>query len=88
MGGETRHTRRGRTAHREWDPGEGFQKEVRLPSGRRADAVNAETRTVKELKPNNPRAVQCGERQVECYRQELEQSTGQEWTSAVETYDP
>jgi hypothetical protein len=85
-GGESVQAAQGRAAHREWDPGAGFQKEVRLPSGKRADAVNYETRHVKELKPNNPRAVRKGERQVEGYRQELEQVTGETWTSSVETY--
>ncbi|MEW6747809.1 MAG: hypothetical protein AB1486_34230, partial [Planctomycetota bacterium] len=85
-GGETAATKAGRQAHKDWDPGEGFEKEVRLPSGKRADAVNAETRTVKELKPDNPRAVRGGEKRVEGYRKELEETTGESWTGTVETY--
>jgi hypothetical protein len=50
------------------------------------DAVNRETRDVKELKPDNPRAVRRGERQVEGYRKELEETTGKPWTGKVETY--
>ncbi|WNG61417.1 hypothetical protein F0U59_46945 [Archangium gephyra] len=85
--GETETTKRGRQAHTDWQPGEGYEKEVRLPSGRRADAVNAEKKDVKELKPNNPRAIKRGEKQVETYRRELEEKRGGQWTGQVETYE-
>lgn len=84
--GETTAAKAGRQAHKEWKPGEGFEKEVTLPSGKRADAVNLETKQVKELKPDNPRAVKRGEKQVEGYRQELEKEHGGDWTGTVETY--
>ncbi|HYO55539.1 hypothetical protein [Archangium sp.] len=87
-GGETEATKRGRQAHKDWKPGEGFKKEVRLPSGKRADAVNPDKREVKELKPDTPRAVKQGERQVEEYRRELEETEGGSWTGKVETYKP
>jgi hypothetical protein len=87
-GGESPAAARGRQAHRDWDPGAGFEKEVTLPSGRRADAINPTTRTVRELKPNNPRAIRRGQRQVERYRRELEERTGEKWTGEVHTYDP
>lgn len=86
-GGETAATKAGREAHKGWDPGPGFDKEVTLPSGRRADAVNPADRVVKELKPNNPRAVRAGEKQVDAYRTELEEMTGETWTGVVETYE-
>lgn len=86
-GGETEATKRGRQAHTDWQPGEGYEKEVRLPSGRRADAVNAEKKDVKELKPNNPRAIKRGEKQVEKYRRELEDKHGGQWTGQVDTYE-
>jgi hypothetical protein len=90
--GETAATSAGRKAHKDWNPGEGFEKEVRLPSGKRADAVNVKTREVKELKPNNPRAIARGKKQVEGYRKELEEMTkgtpGEPWKGRVETYDP
>jgi RHS repeat-associated protein len=79
---------RGRQAHREYDYGPGFEREFTLPSGRRADAVNLQTNEVVELKPNNPRAIRRGERQVEGYRQELEDMTGECFTCRVVTYDP
>lgn len=64
----------------------GTGKEVRLPSDRRADAVNWDRRDVKELEPGNPRAVRRGEKQLEGYKQELEETTSEEWTGEVETY--
>jgi hypothetical protein len=63
-----------------------IEKEVRLPSGRRADAVNFEQKHVKELKPDNPRAIGRGEKQVEGYRGELQEEFGGDWTSSIETY--
>jgi len=59
----------------------------RLPSGRRADAVNLETREVLELKPNNPRALQRGQRQLETYLKELEQTYRGTWTGRVVPYN-
>jgi hypothetical protein len=84
--GETPATAKGRKAHRDWDPGPGFEKEVTLPSGKRADAVNPETKQVKELKPDNARAMKRGEKQVEQYRKELENEYGGKWRGNVETY--
>jgi len=78
---------RGRQVHKDWNYGSGFEKEFTLPSGKRVDAINFETKTVVELKPNNPRAIGRGEKQVEAYRQELERVYGGSWTSKVETYD-
>lgn len=86
-GGESEATKRGRQAHADWQPGEGYEKEVRLPSGHRADAVNFEKQDVKELKPNNSRAIKRGEKQVEKYRSELEEKEGGQWTGKVETYE-
>ena len=84
--GETAATKAGREAHKAWDAGKGFEKEVRLPSGKQADAVNVDGKHVKELKPDNPRAVARGEKQVEGYRKELQEEHGGTWTSSVETY--
>ncbi|MCK6575795.1 hypothetical protein L6V77_32475 [Myxococcota bacterium] len=86
-GGETAATAAGRAAHKAWKPPPGFRKEYRLPSGRRADAVNEATREVIELKPNNPRAIRDGHRQLQRYIDELQETTGQPWTGRVETYD-
>ena len=47
-------------------------------------------RTVVELKPNNPRAIRQGERQLEQYLDELNREFPGDtpWTGRVETYDP
>jgi hypothetical protein len=84
--GETVATRAGRAAHRDFDPGPGFQKEFRLPSGKRVDAVNFETKQVFELKPNNPRAIRRGERQLEVYLEELNELYGGGFTGTVKIY--
>ena len=85
--GETAATARGKEMHKWWDYGEGFVKEYRLPSGKRADAVNEAEKIVKELKPNNPRAIKRGEKQLRGYVKELEGMYGSGWRSEVVTYD-
>lgn len=84
--GETDATKAGRAAHKNYNPGPSYQKEVTLPSGRRADAVDFGNRVVRELKPNNPNAIRKGERQIEQYRQELQKEYGGDWTGVVDTY--
>lgn len=86
--GETPATAGGREAHKTWDPGAGFQKEVRLPSGKRCDALNPETCEIKELKPDNERAKKRGEKQLQEYKKELEEQTGKEHKTTLETYKP
>ncbi len=84
--GETAATRAGREAHRLWDPGQGFIKEFRLPSGLRPDAVNFNTKQVLELKPNNARAIRLGWKQVGGYVDELNREFGGGWSGNVVTY--
>jgi len=51
------------------------------------DALNKKTGEVNELKPNNPRAVKKGEKQVEHYRKELQKLyPKKKWRSKVDTY--
>jgi hypothetical protein len=73
--------------HSEYNPGEQYDLKVVLPSGRKPDAVDWTAHEVRELKPNNARAIRRGEAQVERYREELEEMTGTPWTSAVDTYE-
>jgi len=50
--------------------------------------VNRRAREVGELKPNNPRAITQGRRQVDVYARELEELyLGSSFTRRVETYD-
>ena len=86
--GETGAAKAGREAHQNYDPGPGYEKEVRLPSGERADAVNAAKGSVRELKPNNPRAIKRGQQQVERYRRQLQKLyPRKKWRGAVDTYE-
>ena len=57
-----------------------------LPSGRKPDAVDLTNRIVRELKPNNPRAIARGKTQVQRHLQELQQTHGGNWTWFVDTY--
>ena len=68
-----------------YDPG--FHKEVRLPSGKKMDAYNPDTKHIIELKPNNPRAIRRGERQAAEYCRECEREMGSGHTWQVKTYD-
>jgi hypothetical protein len=67
---------------------EGFEREFTLPSGRRVDAINFETRAVLELKPNNVRAIGRGLKQVGKYLEELNTEFPGEipWQGRVVTY--
>jgi RHS repeat-associated protein len=87
-GGETPFTKAGRLAHKEEPLPEGFEREVRLPSGKRMDGYNADQKKVIEIKPDKPAAVRRGQRQVGGYCQECDQHHGPGHSGAVQTYDP
>lgn len=50
------------------------------------DYIDFETKTVYELKPNNPRQIKNGTRQLENYRKELVEEFGDGWTTVLDTY--
>lgn len=77
----------GRQIHKAYDYGLGFKKEYTLPSGKRVDAINFETKVIVELKPNNPKAIVLGEKQLDSYRHEVEKVYGGKWTTRLITYD-
>jgi RHS repeat-associated protein len=87
-GGESAAAAAGRRAHNNYGTalGANFDTKVRLPSGKKPDAVDWGKREVRELKPDNAPAVARGQKQVEGYKKELEQVTGQKWTSVVDVY--
>lgn len=85
--GETEHTARGRQMHKDWNPGKGYQKEFQLPSGKKVDAINFQKKHIKELKPNTPKQIREGQKQVEGYIKEAEKAYGGRWSGSVETYD-
>lgn len=74
--------------HKTWDYGPGFEREFTLPSGKRVDGINFGSRHVVELKPNNPRAIRLGERQLQGYLDELNQAYpgSTPWTGSIQTY--
>jgi len=79
---------RGKRAHKEEPVLPGEKCEVPTPSGKRMDRYNEGIRHIREIKPNNPRAVKDGQRQVEGYRIEMEAATGAPHTSEVSQYNP
>lgn len=90
VNGETAATAKGRRAHQNYRNalGDEYDFKHQLPSGRRPDAVDLSKREVRELKPDNPRAISLGQKQVETYRKELESLLGGQWNSYVDTYRP
>ncbi len=64
-------------------------KEFRLPSGKRIDFIDLENRIIYELKPNNPRAIKMGHKQLEMYKAEIESMPrfkGGKWQTVLDTY--
>jgi len=88
----TQHTKSnlqmGRRMHNAYRAGE-TGKEFRLPSGRRIDFLDVKNGTIRELKPNNPRGIQQGQRQLQIYKQELEtmpRFQGIQWRTYLDLY--
>ncbi len=84
----------GQKMHRAYHAGE-VGKEFRLLSGRRIDYIDIQNGIIYELKPNNPRAIKQGERQLQMYLQELQspamlqkypQLKGIQWKTVLDTY--
>lgn len=87
--GESSATAKGKQAHKSYNPGPTYDtnpKTTRLKTGKIPDAVDFKNKDVRELKPNNPRAIKRGEKQVEQYRQQLQTENGGVWTAHVDTY--
>ncbi len=65
------------------------RKEYRLPSGKRIDFIDFDTKTIYELKPYNPRAIKAGEKQLAQYLKEIqsmEEHLDEVWTTQLDTY--
>lgn len=63
-------------------------KKIQTYKWGKVDAVNIETANLVELKPNNPKAIRRGEKQLETYKNELEAEYAKPFKGRVETYDP
>ncbi|AFD06620.1 DUF6443 domain-containing protein [Solitalea canadensis] len=61
-------------------------KEFRLPSGKRIDFIDFENKIIYELKPNNPRAIKEGYKQLAMYLQEVESIYGKGFKTILDTY--
>ncbi len=64
-------------------------KEHRLPNGQKIDFLDRERGIIYELKPNNPRAIKSGLRQLEKYKSEMEKHPfykDTSWKTKLETY--
>lgn len=62
-------------------------KEFRFETGRRADFIDFEEGIIYELKPNNPRAIREGGKQLQQYLQDAkEQFPGINWRTVLDTY--
>ena len=75
--------RRGIQKHKKWDYGEGVRKEVTIGPGARVDGYDDINKIIYELKPNNPRAIKQGLKQLDRYLNIL----GSDWTGILVTYD-
>ena len=80
--------------HKAYHAGE-IGKEFRLPSGKRIDYLDINNGIIYELKPNNPRAIKQGERQLRMYYEELQNPAtiqkfpmlkGINWKTKLDTY--
>ena len=77
---------KGRKIHKAWNYGAGVKKEVVIQGAGRADGVDFVNRIVYELKPNNPRAIRQGWRQLTRYANALEELDNGNWIRILVTY--
>ena len=75
---------RGKLAHKQEPILPGEKAEVTTPSGKRMDRYNEDTGHIREIKPNNPRGVRSGEKQLQGYKQEMEGATGKPHTTELQ----
>ena len=68
--------------HKNYDYGVPVRKEVTIPGYGRTDAIDDVNKIVYELKPDNPRAIARGLKQLERYLKGL----GKGWTGKIVTY--
>lgn len=79
---------RGKRAHKEEPVRPGEIPEHPTPSGGRMDRYDPDKAHIREIKPNNPKRLREGQKQVEGYRTEMEEATGRPHTTEVTPYDP
>ncbi len=89
--GETSATKRGKEMHAKYKAedelaGHG-KKEVPLDNGKfRADYIDFDNNVIYELKPNNPRAIRAGKKQLANYKKLAEKEFNRTFTTHLDTY--
>jgi len=85
----------GQEMHKLYRLGQEGRKEFRLLSGKRIDFLDINNGIIYELKPNNPRAIQAGTKQLNMYLKELQtpemikafpELRGIQWKTVLDTY--
>lgn len=61
-------------------------KEFVLPSKKRIDFIDFDSKTIYELKPFNPRAIKQGQKQLSGYLKEISEIYGEGWKTILEVY--
>lgn len=61
-------------------------KEFVLPSKKRIDFIDFDSKTIYELKPFNPRAIKNGQKQLSGYLKEISEIYGDGWKTILEVY--
>ncbi|SEA68065.1 Restriction endonuclease fold toxin 9 [Arachidicoccus rhizosphaerae] len=88
--GSTVANRLGQQMHKAYKAGDVLDgvriKEFMLPSRKRIDFIDLEKKIIYELKPNNPRAIKQGYKQLEMYKQEVESIYGKGFKTILDTY--
>ena len=69
--------------HKKWDYGPNVKKEYSIGHGARVDGYDKLHKTIYELKPNNPRAIRRGQKQLKRYLSIV----GEGWKGVLVTYD-
>ena len=76
----------GQQMHKAYKVGANGVKEFRGIKGIRPDFIDFSTKTIYELKPFNPRALQQGMKQLDKYKSLFEQKYGGTWKTVLDTY--
>jgi RHS repeat-associated protein len=86
--GETPYTIRGKAEHKLYPDrlGDDYLYSYRLPSGKKLDAIDAVHYIVRELKPDNLRALKLGMKQLFGYLDELMESDPGPWIGIIDNY--
>ena len=69
--------------YKSWDYGPTVDKEQKIGPGARVDGIDYDNHIIYELKPNNPRAIRLGLKQLERYLGYMDDS----WAGILVLYD-